>query len=99
MASNRVICKVSYSKRIFIIFVNADKSEEEQYKSLCKYKLGDRVRYKYKNDEIQTGSVIYINYSIIIKDSVTSKIRSVSFEEVVGYDTVKWLWLLIVWLS
>ena len=63
-----------------------DKPGEEVLKISCKYKRGDKVRYEWKNGEIRSGIVIYIQCSVGIKDSVTGSERSVPLEDIIGYD-------------
>ena len=62
---------------------------ETQYNISCNYKPGDKVRYKWKNDKIRSGTVTHIDFSVNIKNSVIGCNRSMPLEEVVGYNTDK----------
>ena len=69
----------------------------KQYNISCNYKQGDKVRYKWKNDEIRSGTIIHIDCFINIKDFELDRSRSVTFADVIGYATDKWLSKLIIW--
>ena len=71
---------------VFLKANDACKSWEENLKITCNYKPGDKVRYEQKNGEILTGTIIYIQCSVGIKDSVTNKEISVCLKDVIGYD-------------
>ena len=93
MASSRipVLFNTEAMRRVFgttetIRFNDPDNHWEKKYKISCNYKPGDKVRYKWKNDEIRTGIVIYFNFAVNINDSVTGKSRSVPLENVIGND-------------
>ena len=81
-----VLFNIEAMRRVFgttetIIINDPNKHWEEKYKISCNNKPGDRVRYKWKNDEIRSGTVIYIDCSVNIKDFVTGSSRSVPLEK------------------
>ena len=78
-----------FNTRDTIRFNDLNKPWDEKYTISCNYKPGDNVRYKWKNDEIRTGTVIYIDCAVNIKDSLTDRSRSVTLADVIGYDTDK----------
>ena len=61
---------------------------EKQYYISCNYKPGDKVNYKWHN-EIRTGTVTRIDFSVNIKDSMTDNERSLPLKNVIGYNTEK----------
>ena len=91
MASSRIPVNTEAMRRVLgtmekIRYNDPDKHWKEKYKISCNYKPGDKVRYKWINDEIKTGIVIYFDCAVNINDSVTGKSRSVPLEDVIGYD-------------
>ena len=66
-----------------------DDTKEKQYYITCNYKPGDKVRYKWINDEIRTGTVTHIDFSVNIKDSMTGNNLSIHLKNVIGYNTEK----------
>ena len=53
----------------------------------CNYKPGNKVRYKWKNDEIRSGIITHIDCYVNNKDSEFYRSRSVTLADVIGYDT------------
>ena len=64
-----------------MILINVEKNLK------IKYQRGDKARYMWINHEVRTGTVIYIQRFVNIKDSITGIERSILCEDVVGYDT------------
>ena len=77
-----------FGTRNIIIINDHDKLEEERLKISCNYKQGDKVRYDWYN-EIRTGTVTRIDYSVIIKDSMIGDERALPLKNVIGYNTEK----------
>ena len=90
MASSRHLIVMNTKMMRGVFNINeTDKPGEELLKISCKYKRGDKVCYKWINDELRTGIVTHIDCCVNVKDSVNDQLRSVVLKDVVGYATEK----------
>ena len=91
MALSRPLFNTWAMRRVFgfsetIIFNVPETTFKEKDKISCNYKPGDKVRYKWKNAEIRSGTISHIDCAVNINDSVTGKSRSMTLADVISYD-------------